>query len=258
MPPRHGKSNFISEWFPVWYLGTYPDHRVLLASYEADFAAEWGAKVRDHLTEHGHHFDIQVSELSHARHRFDIVAHKGGMRCAGVGGPITGKGANLLIIDDPIKNDKEARSETHREHQWDWLLSTARTRLEPGGVMVIVMTPWHQDDLSGRIRAGKLKGHPWVHVNFPAIAVNDEPEIGRKEGEPLWAERFDANALEEQRQGMLQEGKGAFWWSALYQCDPQPDEGTVILRKYLRYYEVEYGAIAVSRLVIPRVRRIDR
>ena len=100
-------------------------------------------------------------------------------------------------------------------------------------------TPWNEDDLQGRIRAGRLKGHPWTIVKFPAIAVEDEPAIRRKKGEPLWPERFDLAELEEKRQGLLEEGKGAYWWSALYQCEPQPDDGTIVLREYLRYYEVE-------------------
>jgi len=129
MPPQHGKSELVSKYFPAWYLGTHPDHRVILASYESDFAAQWGRKARDLLERFGALFGVRVSRRSSAVHRWDLEGREGGMSTAGVGGPITGRGAHLLIVDDPIKNDEEARSAGHRQKQWDWWQSTAGTRL---------------------------------------------------------------------------------------------------------------------------------
>ena len=114
MPPRHGKSELISKYFPAYYLATHPDNRVILASYEADFAARWGGNARDVLEEHGSSFknNVAIDNKSAANNRWDLNDHQGGMMTAGIGGPITGKGADLLIIDDPIKNSEEANSQT--------------------------------------------------------------------------------------------------------------------------------------------------
>ena len=116
MPPRHGKSSLCSQYFPAWYLGTFPDRQIMLASYEADFASSCGRKARDVLEEHGPTiFGVSVRQASSAANRWEIAGQGGVMLTAGVGGPITGKGANVLIIDDPVKNDQEANSKTYRE-----------------------------------------------------------------------------------------------------------------------------------------------
>ena len=106
VPPRHGKSELVSHYFPAWYVGLFPDRRVILTSYEADFAASWGRKARDVLIESGSVFGVRVNQDSAAANRWDIYGHAGGMDTAGVGGPITGKGANVLIIDDPVNTLK--------------------------------------------------------------------------------------------------------------------------------------------------------
>ena len=152
MPPRHGKSELCSRYTPAWYLGRFPDRRVILASYEADYAASWGRKARDLLEEHGRTmFGVGVRQDSHAANRWDLADHAGGMTTAGVGGAITGRGADLLIIDDPVKSVEEAESDTYRARTWDWWRGVALTRLEPGGAVILVMTRWHEDDLAGRI-----------------------------------------------------------------------------------------------------------
>ena len=158
-PPRHGKSTLVSEYLPAWFLGSFPERRVILTSYEADFAASWGAKTRGLLEEHGRAlYRISVDERSRSASRWDLHRRQGGMVTAGVGGPITGRGAHLLVIDDPIKNAEQAASSTIREKQWDWWLSTARTRLEPGAVVVVVMTRWHEADLGGRLLSASREG----------------------------------------------------------------------------------------------------
>ena len=118
MPPRHGKSELISKYFPAWYIGTHPDERIILSSYEADFASTWGRQARDILTRHSNDFNIKLNENSAASNRWNIADHNGGMMTAGVGGAITGKGADILIIDDPVKNAEEANSETYRNKAW--------------------------------------------------------------------------------------------------------------------------------------------
>lgn len=116
MPPRHGKSELISRYFPAWYLGTYPDRRVILVSYEAGFAASWGRKTKELLEEHGEDlFGVKLNRFSNSAYRWDISGREGGLNATGVGGAITGKGAHVLIIDDPVKNDEQANSKTYRD-----------------------------------------------------------------------------------------------------------------------------------------------
>lgn len=144
IPPRHGKSELVSRYFPAWYLGLFPDKRIILASYEADFAATWGRKARNLLEEFGPSlFSVQVSAESSAASRWDLEGHEGGMVTAGVRGPITGKGANVAIIDDPVKNDQEAMSQTYRDATWDWYRATFSTRIQEDGAIILVMTRWH-------------------------------------------------------------------------------------------------------------------
>jgi predicted phage terminase large subunit-like protein len=235
MPPRHGKSECTSKYFPAWYLGVYPHKRVILASYAAEFAEEWGGKARDLLEYHGERlFGITIKHNSKAAARWVISDAEGGMQTCGVGGPLTGKGADLLIIDDPVKNAEEANSEVIRQKTWEWFTSTAYTRLEPGGAAIIIQTRWHEDDLTGRVLThAKETGDRWELINFPAIAEPGD-ELGRKPGEPLWPGRYDLPALAE-RKRML----GSYQFSALYQQSPVPPEGALFKREWFRYYTLD-------------------
>lgn len=222
MPPRHGKSELISKFTPPWYLGRFPSHRVVLSSYEATFAETFGRKGRDLLEQHGETvFGVRVRpDVSSVSH-WETTAG-GGMMSVGVGGPLTGKGANLLIVDDAIKNAEQAASPTYRRKTWDWFASTALTRLEPNGKIVIVMTRWHQDDLVGQyLRSlAETPGKRLRLLVLPAVAKEDDP-IGRRPGEALWPDRFDASALVKIRRQV-----GEYWWRALYQQDPRNPEGS--------------------------------
>ncbi len=232
-PPRHGKSELISKYTPTWYLGNFPQNSVILISYESDFAATWGYKARLLMEDWGEKiFGVEIDKDSSARARWDLKVNgkaAGGMKAAGAGGPITGKGANLLIIDDPIKNAEEANSQTFREKLWDWYESVAKSRLEPNGGIIIVMTRWHQNDLVGRVTTQLLEDKilpedQYKILNFPALALDDDP-MGRKPGEALWPWRYDVRALEAIRDGMSE-----YWWNALYQGQPIPPGGRVFKR----------------------------
>lgn len=234
MPPRHGKSEFISKYFPAWFLGTFPDRRVILAGHEADFAMTWGRKVRDLLQEFGPSvFGVGVRRDSTAANRWTVDKHMGGMDTAGVGGSITGKGSDLLVIDDPIKNAKDANSKTFRDSLWDWYTSTAYTRIEPHGSVILVMTRWHADDLGGRIKLNETDLEPWVHLHLPAFAMPGDV-LGRHEGAALWPERYNEKVLEDRRQIL-----GSYWFSALFQGLPQPAEGGQFKRSWFRYWRRE-------------------
>ena len=230
MPPRHGKSELISHWLPVWYLNTWPERRIILATYGADFAADWGRRVRNTVQEHADTLQVRIAQDSSAANRWHTTAG-GGMVAAGAGGPLTGRGADLFIIDDPIKTAEDAYSATWRERVWDWWTTTARTRLEPGASVVVLMTRWHDDDLAGRIlRNAQESGDAWEVLNLPALAENGDP-LGREPGEALWPERYDVEALQTTRREV-----GERTWSALYQQRPTVDEGGYFQRGWWRYY----------------------
>lgn len=213
MPPRHGKSEYVSKYLPSWFLGKYPDKRVILTSYEASFAASWGRKARNLLEEHGHVFSQEVANSPSAADNWNLNGHEGGMSTAGAGGAITGKGAHLAIIDDPIKNSEEASSEVIREKIWEWYQSTLYTRLEPDGVLVLVQTRWHEDDLAGRLirDAQSGDGEPWRILTLPAIG---------DDGTALWPERYSISDLDR-----IKKAVGAYTWEALYQQNPTPRDG---------------------------------
>lgn len=215
-PPRHGKSQIVSHYYPAWYLLVNPTKRVILCSYEADFAASWGQKVRDTVNRWGALFGVKLRDDSKAKHRWEVVEFGGGMQTAGAGGPILGKGADLFIIDDPTKNAEEALSPTHRQKIWDWYLTTARSRLEPGASVVVTQQRWHTEDLGGRL--AKEEPGAWTEVSITALAEPGDV-LGRAPGAALWTERYDAPYLEGLRK------TSSTWFAAQYQQKPLDLEG---------------------------------
>lgn len=222
-PPRHGKSELISHYLPAWYLGTFPDRQVILTGYESSFARSWGRKARGLLEEWGEPlFGVRVRGDLRAANDWGLSGRRGGMLTAGAGGPLTGRGAHLLIVDDPIKNSSDACSEVLRDRLWDWWESTASTRLEPGGCAIVIATRWHRDDLSGRILQGNEREPGAVRrLHLPALAEPDDV-LGRAVGEPLWGARWPREKLEAMRRH-----KSTEWWEAMYQQNPGRGEFTL-------------------------------
>lgn len=217
-PPRHGKSELVSHWTPAWHKANWPEKNVLLSSYEATFAASWGRKARDSFVEAVATCpDTLVGRPSSDRFAAsDWGTTAGGyMATAGVGGPFTGKGGHLLIADDLIKNSEEAQSETFRRKTWEWFTSTFWSRLEPGGVLLVVGTPWHRDDYLARLRKWD---EPIKEICLPAVA-EDGDELGRRPGKALWPQRYDEDAL-----SAIEKSQGPYYWSALYQGRPRQHE----------------------------------
>jgi len=229
MPPRHGKSHLISLWLPVWFLEWNPKKNVILTSYEADFAGRWGRAVRN-VFEKSIRLDTRIAGDSSARNRWNTTLG-GGMSTAGMGGAITGKGADLLVIDDPIKNKKEADNPRLREEQWEFFNTVLYSRLEPNGSIVLLMQRWQEDDLAGRIQAEH--GDDWFVIRLPAIA-EDNDQLGRNEGDPLCAERYDIDSLKSIKRAI-----GSRHFQALYQQQPLPSGGLMFQRDWLRYYHKE-------------------
>jgi predicted phage terminase large subunit-like protein len=231
MPPRHGKSELASVRFPAWFLGRSPQRRVIATSYSARLAENFGRKVRDIVADEKFRlvFGSGLSGSSKAADRWE-TSEGGGYVAAGVGGSITGMGGDLLIVDDPFKNQEDADSKNYRDKVWDWYQSTLYTRIEKGGRIVVILTRWHEDDLAGRLLADG--GDQWDVVSFPAIAEEDEQY--RQSGEPLWAEKYDLQALDG-----IKGAVGTRVWNALYQQRPAPDDGAVFKKSWFRFYDVE-------------------
>jgi predicted phage terminase large subunit-like protein len=233
MPPRHGKSEIGSRSFPAWHLGKYPDHEFIGCSYGSDLANGFSRKVRDVVKDSAFTAvfpECVVNKDSQSVEQW-LTTKGGGYSAAGVGGPITGKGAHCLVIDDPVKNRADAESATSREAVWDWYTSTAYTRLAPGGGVLVILTRWHDDDLAGRLlrKQAEGEGDEWVVVEYPAQAVHDE--LFRKAGDPLHPERYDNEALER-----IKRAVGARDWQALYQQNPTPEEGEYFEKSMFQWY----------------------
>lgn len=254
MPPRHGKSEFVSKYFPAWYLIRNPDKRIILTGYSTGFAEAWGRSVRDLIAERGKRYGVEISKSNSSAGNFSLEGHSGGMIAVGAGGSITGKGADLLIIDDPVKNDKEAHSKRRRESIYEWFQATAFTRLEPSGTIIIVMTRWHEDDLCGRLLGGRKPGESgekdgsdlqrvgeWHVLSMPALRTGAQ---GRAVA--LWPERFSTEKLH-----AIKKSIGEYWFNALYQQSPSAPSGNIFKRCNARYFRSDGKTITIGDRKFP-------
>lgn len=231
MPPRHSKSMTVSETFPSYFIGKNPERRVIAVAYGDHLAKKYGRLNRQKLMEYGADiFGVTLSSESFAANNWSLDGHSGGMLSAGIGGPLTGAGADLLLIDDPLKNRQEAESPAYREMIWSEWQNTLLTRLQPGGAVIIVNTRWHQDDLCGRLL--EQEGDQWTVIRLPAEAEDPDDPLGRQIGEPLWPEfGFDEAWLENTKRSV-----GSLAWASLYQQRPSPPEGNIYKRSWIRFY----------------------
>ena len=215
VPPRYGKSELGSINFPAYFLGRHPKKEVIVSSYSAELAQDFGYKTRNLVNEKSYQdiFDTKLREDSQSKAKW-LTQEGGGYTSVGVGGAITGRGADLFLIDDPLKNREEAESKLIRDKVWNWYTSTAYTRLEKDAAVVLIMTRWHLDDLAGRLLKAQAEGgEQWEVLDFPAIATHKEKY--RDIGEPLWPEKYDLTALEATKKTV-----GTYDWSSLYQQNP--------------------------------------
>jgi predicted phage terminase large subunit-like protein len=233
-PPRHGKSELAARLFPAYYLSCHPRHWVGLASYGADLATDLAREAKTYYLAGGGNLRDDQRAAGNWR-----TAQGGGLWSAGAGGPITGRGGDLLVLDDPIKNAEEAASPLIRRRHQDWWQSTFRTRAEPCGAVVIIQTRWHTGDLSGWLldREGSDATEHWHIVSLPALAEEPgewpatctiEPDW-RAEGEPLCPERYDREALDR-----LRGSSGPYYWAALYQQRPSARGGGMFDRSWFQ------------------------
>jgi len=242
LPPRHGKSLLASAIFPAWYLGRHPDRHLIFATYGQELSDDFGRQVRNLIADPVHRAIFprcSLSEDSSAAHRFNTV-HGGAYFAVGRGGPITGRGAHIFVIDDPLKDYQEANSETTRKALHEWFTSVAYTRLAPGGSILLIQTRWHEDDLAGRLLSSNANEH-WEVLSLPAIAERDENF--RHEGEALWHDKFPLPELER-----IHSAIGGRAWASLYQQRPAAAEGVIFKRNWWQFYRPPL-TVAMNRIV---------
>lgn len=225
-PPRHGKTESVSHWLPTWYIDTWPHRRVILTSNTADLAVELSGRIRDELETNPLCLSVPRKD-SRSREMWRTM-QSGGVKAAGAGGTIIGRGADLFIIDDPHKDIHEALSPTARKKIIEWFNGTAYHRLEPNGSIVVIQTRWHEGDLSGYL----INEHDddWTVFRYPALAEDDDDILGRSIGEPLCPERFSAEAIESKK------AMGSYLFAGLYQQRPAPLEGGMVKAQWFRYW----------------------
>lgn len=237
-PPQHGKSQSITETLPSWYLGKHPDRHVIEISYNEDFAIKFGRRNRRKIEEFGEDvFGLHLTKDNNRAVEFETTEH-GGMISRGVGTGVTGQPCQLMIIDDPIKNRKEAFSKSRRDLIYDEWLMSFKTRLAPHSKVILIMTRWHEDDLAGRLLAEEKN---IKLLRFPCECEEEdsvvEKALGRHIGDALCPEIGKGNAwLKEYKEGLVSR-EGSMTWNALFQGRPTAMEGNVIERDWWEYYE---------------------
>lgn len=243
MPPRHSKTLHASQAFPAWYLGRRPSEHVILASYAAELAQQNSRRARGFMMDSSWPFETRVSPESSAVGRWATTSG-GGLIASGVGGGLTGFGANLLVVDDPLKDREQADSAAIRDSVWSWWGEVAMTRLQPDAVVLLMATRWHLDDLTGRVLESP-GADEWTVLSLPALAGDDDP-LGREEGEALWPAWYPAPLL-----GSLRVDIGERAFQSLYQQAPTPDRGHVIQRDWLegRYDQLPDRGVTIVQAV---------
>lgn len=236
IPPQEGKTARASQAFPVWILGQNPDTRIALASFSTAAARRVSRGTRDLVTDHP---DLGLTLRGDVKgvSEWQLLGHDGGMYAVGMAGSLTGRPVDVLIIDDPFKDQNEAASEVFRERAWQFWLKVGATRLAPGAPVIVIQTRWHEDDLIGRLVAAE-DGHRWRVINIPAQADHDPSKgetdpLGRQPGDYLVSARGRTVAQWE----AIKITQGSQGWNALYQGRPSPAEGGILKRAWWGRYD---------------------
>src|SRR3954469_19582772 len=242
MPPGSAKSTYASVGFPPWYLGRNPEKSIITASYGQRLSMRFGRKCQNSVARprYAEIFGCTLAADSSAKDEWETSAG-GEFTATSVDGAVTGRRGAVILVDDPVKGRKEPDSEPVRETAWNWWVSDLRTRLKPGGAIILIQTRWSEDDLAGRIlpadyngESGTIRardGEMWRVISIKAEAEAGDP-LGRNPGVFLWPEWFRAESLA--REKIIQ---GPRNWAALYQQRPSPEEGDFFQREWLRWYD---------------------
>jgi predicted phage terminase large subunit-like protein len=242
VPPQEGKSSRVTKIGTLWALAKNPELRIAIVSYSQPLAEGFGRDIRNWITTNNGDegtFDIglQIARDYGSAKRWQIAGHRGGVVCVGIGGGLTGKPAEALVIDDPFADKDQADSGYYRDRVWGWWQAVGSTRLAPGAPVILINTRWHEDDLTGRFLSAE-DGHRWRVVNIPALADHDPAKgetdpLGREPGE--WLESARGRSDADWEAIRIQAGSRVF--NALYQGRPSPDSGNVWQRPWWRRYQ---------------------
>lgn len=249
-PPQHGKSTTVTATLPSWYLMRNPDNKAITISYGDDLAQRFGKQNLDKVRDYGPVFGVKLDKKKANAKEFRIANHTGVMISAGYGSGLTGNPADLIIIDDPVKNRVEADSETDRNKKWTDYIDSIESRISAGGKIILIMTRWHEDDLAGRLM--EQYADRTTVVNLPCEAEENDvlgrevgdalcPEIGR---DNRWLVDFKASHMSEE---------GIRSWNALYQGRPTAKEGNMLKREWWEYYnysDYEKGALVFDTMIM--------
>jgi predicted phage terminase large subunit-like protein len=233
-PPRHGKTLLASEFFPAWFIGRNPEWQIIWSTYNQKRGDDVGRKVRNLVDSDLHRAifpNCTIAQDSKSISHFSTM-QGGEYFNVSVGGGVTGRGAHLFIIDDPVKSRKEIESQTNRKDLQEWYRAVAYTRLMPDNRVVIINTRWHDDDLSGYVLKNHLDEN-WVVLDLKALAEENDP-IGRKEGEALWPEYYSKKKLES-----IKKIVGSYEWNSQFQQHPVSREGGIVKHDWLKKYKTK-------------------
>ncbi len=240
IPPRHGKSQLVSIYFPAWFLGRNPDKKVMMVSHTTDLAVDFGRKVRNLISSDEYRAifpTVRLAQDSKSAGRWNT--NSGGEYYAcGIGSALAGRGADLLLVDDPHSEQDVINGNFEVfEKAYEWFTFGARTRLMPGGRVAIIQTRWHMDDLTGRVTRDMVNNDlsdQYEVVEFPAILEIESKKSGKVVHKPLWPEFFDMKALERTKASMP-----VFQWNAQYQQQPTAEEAAVVKREWWQEWTSE-------------------
>lgn len=269
LPPRLGKSLIASQFFPAWLLGHHPEFEIIAASYNNSLPIGFSRRIRELVRDPAYMAMFGGTRLSEESQAVESwrTTEGGGYAAAGVGTGITGKGCHVLVIDDPVKDQEAADSANIREGTWEWYLSTAYTRLAPGGGVLVIQTRWNDDDFSGRILQAMQTGegerfevacYPAINEQgdeyiladdsiaqiAPGAAVPEGAQLTRLQNTALHPDRYDLEALTRIKKNFVASGNTRMW-SALYQQNPAPEDGAYFTRDMFRYYAHDIDPIGM-------------
>lgn len=252
MPPRTGKTTTLSKWLPVWALRLHPDWPIILTSHSPTLVTSWGRAIRRLFTNRPD-LGVHIAPDAGAASEWETTVG-GSVVSRSLGGDITGRGAKILVIDDPHKGLAEAHSEVARNKVWDWYTGDAYTRLDRGGhLVIVVMTRWHENDLIGRLLSNEYEGNPdeWEVISFPAIA-EEADVLGRNPGDPLISPQAPDETREEALTAWekIKRAVGSYVWAALYLCRPAPSKGAIFDVSKFRYWTINEANVTDDDQVV--------
>ena len=229
-PPQHGKSLTVTETFPSWYIGKYPDRRCIIACYNDDFAGKFGRRNKQKIVESGQFiFNIKLNKSSDRD--MEIADHDGSIITRGIMAGITGNAGDLIIIDDPVKTRMEADSPTYRERLWEEWQNSIKTRTQAGSKIIIIQTRWHEDDLAGRV----INSEDYIEVVNIPVEAEENDILGRQVGDALCPEIGKGNEWLRAFKSSYKDGSRA--WNALYMGRPTSADGNIFKREWWQYYD---------------------